>query len=73
MEKKLKQALDKRGLRYNFVAKHVGVTDGYFNNLINGHVNMPIVTLLEILYVANIDFEEVRDDYPQWSNYYRLR
>ena len=34
MEKKLKQALDKRGLRYNFVAKHVGVTDGYFNNLI---------------------------------------
>lgn len=60
---KLKELIDERGITYSSIARHLGVSNSYISQMLNGRRNIPPQTLFKILEFTRIEFEEVQDEF----------
>lgn len=56
---KLKKAIDKKGLRHDFVAKNIGVINSTMTRYIKGEVKIPALLLKKVAKLLNCNMEDL--------------
>ena len=55
--KELKSAIDKRGLKYNYVARKIGITPNYLGQILNGNYKLSADIALKAAYVLGLPLD----------------
>ena len=55
--KELKSVIDKRGLKYNFVARKIGITPNYLGQILSGHRKLSADVALKAAYVLGLPLD----------------
>jgi len=55
----LKQLRDERGLKQNFIAKQLGITQNYYSQIENGHRPPQVEQLLKLRNIFNVSLDEI--------------
>lgn len=63
VKNRLKEILDERGLKQNWVAEQVGITPTTFGNILHNRFNTSLEVALQLALVLNVKVEDIFEYY----------